>query len=258
MKRRTFTTAAASGLFVALSLAGRSAFATQLSAEDCRAKTRPCTCSDAPFAELFLKNQQKSREAWSQVYDSIGTPSGPTTGNAAKAAHDALFSGDSRVVDQYKTCPSYDPNADLTQFAGAPGPGELWVDQCACEAFCSDIIEATIAHETSHPTTIILGAVNYSIDVVMCAAGVEAKSLCDRIEPTILAASELIAYSIGNHSLENAVEELADSPDPAKPTELCTWQPIAAITPPSDETVPRNLWARLVNLADRFWNGVSA
>jgi hypothetical protein len=257
VSHRPFITVVAGLLFVLPLVVERPAFATQLSAEDCRAKTRPCVCSDGPFMEVFLKNQQNSRDAWKQVYDTIGTASGPKTGTKAKEAHDKIFPGDPRVVTQYKTCPSYDKNADLSQFAGAPGPGELWVDQCACEAFCSDIIEATIAHESSHPTTIIVGAASFSIDMVMCAAGVEAQSLCDQIEPTILAASELIAYTIGNHSLDSAISKLAESPDPANPTIACTWQPIAAITPPSNVTVPKSLFARLVNLADRFWNGIA-
>lgn len=255
MKRRRLPVAA--GLFLTLTVVAPSAFATRLSAEDCRAKTRACTCADAPFAETFLRNHQRSSEAWSQVYETIGTPSGPTNANEAKAAHDKLFSGDPRVVAQYKTCPSFDPSADLTQFAGAPGPGELWVDQCACEAFCSDIIEATIAHERTHPTTIILGAINHSLDIAVCAAGAASKSFCDAIEPTILAESEIVAYAFGNASLGRAIERLAKSEDPAKPKELCTWQPIAAVTPPSDPTVPKSFWARLVNIADRFWNGVT-
>lgn len=259
MKRRSFVTVFTASLSLAFTVvAPRAAHATQLSAEDCRAKTRPCTCSDGPFMEVFLKNQQASREAWSKVYDTIDTPTGPTSANEAKTAHDKLFSGDPRVITQYKTCPSFDPNADLTQFAGAPGPGELWVDQCACEAFCSDIIEATITHEKSHPTTIILGAVNYSISIVMCAAGAADKSLCDQVEPKILAGSELVAYTLGNHQLEGAIEDLLETKDPAKPTELCTWQPIASVTRPSSEAVPESLWARLVNLAGRFWSGVAA
>lgn len=251
--------AVAAGLLFVLPLAVvRPAFATQLSAEDCRAKTRPCTCSDAPFMEVFLKNQQKSRDAWKQVYDSIGTSTGPKTGGKAKEAHDKLFPGDPRVVAQYKTCPSYDKNADLSQFAGAPGPGQLWVDQCACEAFCSDIIEATIAHESSHPTTIILGAASFFVDIVLCAKGIQSQAICDQIEPTILAVSELAAYTLGNRSLNGAIKKIAQTPDPANPKVACTWTPIAAITPPTNEAVPKSLWARFVNLADRFWNGVTA
>lgn len=259
-RRRPFTvgTVAAAGFFLVLPLVvARPAFATQISADDCRAKTRPCTCSDGPFMEVFLKNQQKSRDAWKTVYDSIGTSSGPKTGKQAKAAHDTLFPGDPRVVTQYKTCPSYDKNADLSQFAGAPGPGQLWVDQCACEAFCSDIIEATIAHESSHPTTIIIGAISFLVDIQLCAKGLQTQAICDQIEPTILAVSELAAYTLGNRSLNGAIHKLAQSPNPANPKVACTWTPIAAITPPTDETVPKSLFARIVNLADRFWNGVT-
>lgn len=262
MSRRSFFSGTharlvAAGLVSALSLVVvRPAFATQLSAEDCRAKTRPCTCSDAPFMEVFLKNQQKSRDAWKQVYDTVGTPTGPKTGTKAKEAHDKLFPGDPRVITQYSTCPSYDPNADVSQFAGAPGPGELWVDQCACEAFCSDIIEATIAHESSHPTTIILGAASFFVDIVLCAKKIQSQVICDQIEPTILGVSELVAYSIGNRSLSNAISKMAQAPDPANPKVACTWTPIAATTPPSKVNVPKSFFARLLNLADRFWNGI--
>ena len=98
MSRRSFFSGTqarvvAVGLASALPLVVvRPAFATQLSAEDCRAKSRPCTCSDAPFMEVFLKNQQKSRDAWKQVYDTLGTPTGPKTGTATRHEPDEFRS----------------------------------------------------------------------------------------------------------------------------------------------------------------------
>ncbi len=246
-------------VFLAVPLLGVSSVSaqTQLSEEDCLKKSPKCTCADGPFMEVYLKNQKAARAAWQTVYDSIGTPYGPANTTAAVAAFQLqLGNGDARVNAQYKTCPS-GATGSLTQIAGVLPSGEPWFDQCACEAFCQDIVESTIKHEKAHKPTIILGVFAFANSKIQCAVGVLPTTFCDQIDPTILAVSELLSYSVGIDSLQSAVDDLAETPDASQPKGLCTWKTIAAITPPTDTAVPKSLWARLVNLADRFVHGVA-
>lgn len=254
MKLRSLTVA----VFLAVPLLGSSPVLaqTQLSTEDCLKKSRDCTCADGPFLEVYLKNQKNARAAWQTVYDSIGTPYGPANSSAARAAFELqLGTGDARVNAQYNTCPG--PKGNLNQIGGLSASGSVWIDQCACEAFCKDIIVSTVLHERSHAPTYILGALAFLQDKLLCNAGALPASYCDQIDPTMLAVSELLSYTDGINSLQSAVDDLAETPDSAQPKGLCTWKTIAAVTPPTDTAVPKSLWARLVNLADRFVNGVA-
>lgn len=222
-----------------------------------------CTCADAPMMEVFLRNQQKARDTWVSVREDLFTDNGPQSMDEAKALFESRFSGDSRVSNQFKSCMGYDPNVNsLSQIAAVPGLGEATLDPCFCDAFCKDIIDATVDHELTHGPTLLAGFANVVTFKVGCAAGVLPDSFCNSLDPMILADSEIISYTVGNHSLSESIEDLYES-DPAAPEMQCTWEPLPenpsrsarSANREAPAAAPAGLWERFTLLAERFVNG---
>lgn len=227
-----------------------------------------CTCADAPMMEVFLKNQVKARDAWVSVRADLFTDNGPQSMEEAKALFESRFMGDSRVSTQFMSCTGYDPNVNsLQQIAAVPGIGEASLDPCFCDAFCKDIIDATVDHELTHGPTLIAGFANVVTFKVGCKAGVLPDSFCNALDPMILTDSEIISYTVGNDSLSDSIEDLNES-DPADPEMECTWEPLpdappapgARVLPPvtgAAPPAPAGLWDRFTLLLDRFVNGAT-
>lgn len=228
-----------------------------------------CTCADAPMMEVFLRNQRKARDTWMSVREEIFKENGPQSMEEARDLFQMRFMGDSRVNQQFMSCNGYDPNVNsLQQIAAVPGVGQASLDPCFCDAFCKDIIDATVVHELTHGPTLLAGFANVIQFKVGCKAGVLPDSFCNSLDPMILADSEIISYTLGNASLADSIEDLNES-DPADPEMECTWEPLpetppagsrllppvpgaAAATPP-----PAGLWQRFTLLVDRFLNGAA-
>ena len=230
-----------------------------------------CTCEDAPMMEVYLRNQETARDAWVSVRDDLFTEDGPQSMEEAKALFEQRFGkGDSRVNTQFMSCAGYDPNINsLKQVAAVPGVGEATLDPCLCDAFCKDIIDATIDHEFTHGPTLLGGFANVIHFKAACKAGVLPDSFCNGLDPMILADSEVASYTVGNYSLSESIEDLYES-DPAAPEMKCTWEPLPGpppspsprVLPPmpgadAPAPVPAGLWERITLLADRFLNGAA-
>lgn len=233
-------------------------------ADECMSKD--CTCADAPMMEVYLRNQQNARDAWNSVRADIFAAGGPQSMQEARDLFHMRFKGDSRINQQFMSCTGYDPNVNsLQQIAAVPGVGQATLDPCFCDAFCKDIIDATVVHELTHGPTLLAGFANVLHFKVACRAGVLPDSFCNSLDPMILADSEIISYTLGNASLADSIEDLQES-DPANPEMECTWEPLPATPPPGSRVlppgsgaaqapVPPGLWDRFTLLVDRFLNG---
>lgn len=228
-----------------------------------------CTCADAPMMEVYLRNQVNARDAWSSVREDLFTENGPQSMAEAKALFESRFTGDPRVNKQFMSCTGYDPNVNsLNQVAAVPSVGEATLDPCLCDAFCKDIIDATVDHELTHGPTLLAGFANVLHFKVACKTGVLPDSFCNALDPMILADSEIISYTVGNYSLSESIEDLYES-DPASPEMECTWEPLPETAPPGSRVlpptpgaelpapVPAGLWERFTLLVDRFVNGAA-
>ncbi|MFZ5892754.1 MAG: hypothetical protein ACOY0T_16970 [Myxococcota bacterium] len=238
---------------------GRSAVAETLpshfvSSDQCM--SRECTCADGPMMEVFLQNQQNARNAWISVRSEIFTATGPQSMDDAVKLFYKRFPGDSRVNAQFMTCNGYDPNVNtLNKIAGTASVGNAALDPCFCDAFCKGIIDATVDHELTHGPTLLAGFAGMLQYKVVCKTGVLPDSFCNALDPAILADSEIISYTVGNHTLSNAIEELRDR-DPQNPQMACTWEPLpAASTNQLPPVQPSGFWDRVKMLADRFLYG---
>lgn len=257
-------------LLVALSFAAPVAAQTEhfVPAEECMSDD--CTCADAPMMEVFLRNQQQARDIWVSVREDLFTETGPQSMDEAKALFESRFKGDSRISSQFMSCTGYDPNVNsLTQIAAVPGLGEATLDPCFCDAFCKDVIDATVDHELTHGPTLLAGFANVITFQVGCKAGVLPDTFCNSLDPMILADSEIISYTIGNASLSSSIEDLYES-DPANPEMQCTWEPLPE-TPPAGTrsgatpvpgaglpaAAPAGIWERFTLLVERFVNGAA-
>jgi len=228
-----------------------------------------CKCEDAPMMEVFLRNQENARDIWIGVRAELFSEGGPQSMEEAKALFESRFMGDDRVSRQFMSCTGYDAEKNsLKQIAAVPSLGAATLDPCFCDAFCKDIIDATVTHELTHGPTLLAGFANVLQWKVACKAGVLPDSFCNSLDPMILADSEIISYTMGNNSLSNSIEDLQES-DPADPEMECTWDPLPEEAPPEPEpnvlppvpgakgpaAPPSGLWNRFTLLVDRFING---
>lgn len=253
--------------FTCAALAGAQSTEHFVPSEECMSDE--CTCADAPMMEVYLRNQQKARDIWIGVREDLFTETGPQSMEEAKDLFEMRFMGDSRVSKQFMSCTGYDANVNsLKQIAAVPGVGQASLDPCFCDAFCKDIIDATVIHELTHGPTLLAGFANVINFKVGCKAGVLPDSFCNSLDPMILADSEIISYTVGNASLAEDIEDLHES-DPADPEMECTWEPLPE-TPPAGSRVlppeagaqlpapvPAGLWDRFTLLVDRFLSGAS-
>jgi hypothetical protein len=219
--------------------------------------SRPCTCDDMPMLEAYIANQKNGRDAWMMVKSDIFSSTGPTSGAAAIKQFQSRFAGDPRITDQFKMCTSYDPAKNsVTKVAGVSPLGTASLDPCFCETFCQDIIDATVAHERMHVPTLLLGLLNYGDVMIACKLGIGLPaSLCNGIEPTILAESELPSYDKGIASLEAAANRI-----PSESSVQCTWQPLPPVAPPPMAAAipsPPGLLARLKLIFARILRGAA-
>jgi len=217
--------------------------------------SRPCTCADIPFVEVFLQNQKDARAAFESIYPEIWMTGGPSNVSDVQRAFAARFPGDPRVLAQYKTCPGYDPSVNSAKFAGVDNSGTAKIDECACAAFCQDIVDATIAHERTHPPTLIIGFLARLPGHTACKVGALPDSMCDMLTPIELVESEIAAYTVGINVLESDLNDLK-AEDPSMPEMACTWQPLPSATasaaPLLPEQTPQGLFDRIVMLLERI------
>lgn len=234
-------------------------------------KSDECTCEDAPMMEVFLKNQENARDAWQSVRDDLFTEGGPQSMEEARALFESRFNGDDRVGLQFMSCEGYDAEKNsLKQIAAVPSLGQATLDPCFCDAFCQDIIDATVTHELTHGPTLLAGFADVLHWKVACKTGVLSDTFCNSLDPMILANSEISSYTLGNYSLSESIEDLQES-DPADPEMECTWDPLPDEAPPEPEpnilppipgakapaAAPSGLWNRFTLLVDRFINGAT-
>ncbi len=219
--------------------------------------TRPCTCDDIPMMDAYLQNQKDALSAWSSVKADITTPTGPTSMSDAVTSFNGRFSGDARVLAQFKTCPGYDatknnPNkvAGVTKFGGAV------LDPCFCAAYCADIVNATVVHEMMHVPTTIAGVVGKADLIIACRLGVLTGHICNAILPDTLATSEVLSYTAGINALETRLDHLKTH-DPAVPELSCTWTPLAPIARGPSVRPPSGFFARVALLWRRVVSGGS-
>ena len=230
-----------------------------LSDSDCLAATRDCTCADAPFMEIYRDQQKKGRSAWISVGTSIPPPTSPA---AAQAAFAKLFTEEPRITTQLSTCPGYNSAVNLlSKVAGVRANGATAFDPCFCNAFCKDIIQSTIDHESAHRPTLVLGFLSGLPVQTACKAISAAQPICDVADAQTLVNSETISYTLGINTLNNAIDRIASGPDAANPGMQCTWTPLPPVTALRHAPVvpiPSSRWKRLTLLIERFWNGVTA
>ncbi len=223
-----------------------------VSETDCMAASPTCMCSDAPMMEVYRDQQKKGRNAWVTVGSSF-----PATPAAALTAFGTAFTGEPRIDAQFMSCPGYNAAInDPTKIAGVRPSGDTAYDPCFCAAFCKDIIQSTIDHERAHRPTLVLGFLSGLPQQTACKAVSATQPMCDRLDANTLINSELISYQIGIHTLDSAIDRLAEQEPPMQ----CTWAPLPPVTllSPPATPVPSSFWQRLVLLAERFWNGVNA
>jgi hypothetical protein len=218
-----------------------------------------CMCSDIPMMQSFLDNQKNAQAAWQSIRSDILAGTGPRSDTAAKALFKQRFPGDPDVVAQFESCQNYDPNKNsVDKVAGVSPLGAPMLDPCFCDAFCSDIVESTIAHERMHVPTIILGALSKGDYMIACGLGVASGYLCDIVLPLILTDSEILSYDAGISALDASLTKLKEY-DPSNPSMACTWECIAPPpTPAQDKAVPQGFWQRVSLLFERVLHGSSA
>jgi hypothetical protein len=209
-----------------------------------RCAPRTCTCFDIPTLQLFLSDQTRARDAWKSIKADIVAGRGPTTSADARTLFNTRFGAASAAIStQYKTCAGYDPTKnDPTKVAGLNSSGVPVFDPCFCGAFCSDVIQATLAHEKMHVTSgIILTAGSLHL-AAFCK--LVSHPECAKLEPLLLATSEVVSHDAGIAALDQAIQRLQAA------TEDCTTD-AGAITPPP----PPGLLPRAQQLFSRFVHG---
>lgn len=209
--------------------------------------TKPCTCLDLPTLKLMLADQTRARDAWKTVKAEIIAGTGPTTTDDARARFNTLFGAASPgILTQYQSCPGYDPlKNDPKKIAGVSSAGVPVFDSCFCSAFCSDIIQATLAHEKMHVTS---GAILTAGSLHMLAfCKVINHPECVKLAPLTLAASEIASHEAGMAKLKEAIDRLEPQPD-------CTTTPMKDAGS-TDAVAPTGLAPRIHQLADRVLYG---
>lgn len=247
---------------VLLATPAQAGLADFVSPSDCEALSRPCECADLPMMDLFARDQQKALDAWKDTKDAILTPGGPATQAAAKDDFDSRFEGDSRILDQFQSCPDFDPAVnDPTKIAGVdPGRGGAVLDPCFCKTFCVDIIDATAAHERTHFAFGLVALTELISVTAACKAGLFEDGFCATLDAQLLADSELAAHTVGVNSLKDSIKKL-DTTDPDTLQMACSWEPLPPEPPqqpsPAPAQAPAGFWQRLQVLANRFVHGAS-
>ena len=239
--------------------ASSTAHAEYVDGDVCLERTHDCTCADAPYMEVSLRNQDVALETWNETAEEI-TLGAASTAEEARALFLKKFKpkADPRVVEGLSEC----TELDATKIAGPSilgGGAEL--DSCFCNTVCKDIVEATIAHERMHVAFNLIG-IGYIIGVgTSCAAGALPEDLCAVHNALLIAESEIYAHEAGNDLLRERLDTLRQM-DPAAPEMECTWEPLPAhsgaeparrLQPPPQ--LPQGFFGRLEMLASRFVNG---
>ena len=246
---------------VLLATPAHAGLADFVSPSDCEALSRPCVCDDLPMMDLFVHDQQKALEAWRATKDAILTPGGPLTQAEAIDDFHSRFEGDQRIVDQFESCPDFDPKVnDPRKIAGvAAGRGGAALDACFCKTFCVGIVDATAAHERTH-FAFGLVAVTELIGVsAACTAGLFDDGFCASLQPQLLADSELAAHTVGINALNDSIKAL-DTTDPDTLQMACSWEPLPPPAPqpsPVPAPPPASFWQRVELLTSRFVHGAS-
>lgn len=241
---------------VALSAHAETVPAHFVPASEC--KSRECQCADAPMIERFIRNQKNARDVWRQVLGQVGTDTGPMSGSEARQMFQDNFSGDPLVSAQFMTCNGYDATKNtLSQIAGVPSFGAAALDPCFCNAFCQDIVDATVNHELAHTPTILLAFREDAPYVAACKTGLLPDTFCNSLEPSQLAQSEIASYSVGILSLQSDLDDI-QAAAPENPAVECTWDPLpdagARLAPPP---APSGFFERVLLLADRVLHGAA-
>lgn len=230
-----------------------------VSPDECRATSPECKCSDAPFLELFLKDRNEALDAWDGAADTLDMAGGPTTQQALVAEFFKRYEADQRIIDQFTSCPNFDPALNTTsKFAGISlSRGGAVIDPCFCQQFCGDVIDAVAAHEDRHFAFTLEALVDLMTSSVACKVGSLAQSYCDTIDARLLARSEQYAYAVETESLQQSLEEL-QAGDPDSPDMECTWEPLpdmATRVMPATPAAPAGFWDRVQMLATRLLQG---
>jgi hypothetical protein len=220
-------------------------------------KPRQCTCEDAPLTELMLRTQTDAKSAWQSVKDDVLKGTGPKTGQEAISLFQSRFSGDSRISDQFTACPDYDPEVNsVSKIAGVSPFGEARLDPCFCQQFCSDVVQATIAHERMHVPTILAGVLSKGDSLIGCKLGLMPKALCDTVAPLTLTDSELLSHQVGMDFLSASLRRMRTLPDPNDPSIKCTWDTLTVAAASSREPLPTTWLGRVTVLVGQLVHSV--
>jgi len=242
-------------LGVALVLLGlasaASADARMIPGGDCQDFSKPCTCADAPYMEVFLQNQQVALEAWKTTRNDIAVDGGASTFEEARAMFGKNFIGDPRVMKPLAIC----KDLDDSKIAGPDFLGDgAEVDDCFCTNVCRDIVDGVIAHERTHVAVNIVG-IDYMIGVGMgCLVGSFPQQFCDTSNALLLSESEVLAHTVGNNLLSSRLSDLQAS-DPENPEMECTWDPLPLEHSAPPPQAPQGFFDRVQMLAQRFLHG---
>lgn len=240
--------------------ASSTAHAEYVDGDVCLERTHDCTCADAPYMEISLRNQEVALETWNETTEEI-TLGAASTAEEARALFLKKFKpkADPRVVEGLSEC----TELDATKIAGPSilgGGAEL--DSCFCNVVCKDIVESTIAHERMHVAFNLVG-IGYIIGAgSACAAGSLPEDFCAVHNAFLIAESEIYAHEAGNDLLRERLDNLRKM-DPAAPEMECTWEPLPLphsdpeparrLQPPPN--LPQSFFERLQLLASRFIKG---
>jgi hypothetical protein len=234
-----------------------------LKPSECLKLSPPCKCSDAPMMEMFLNDQRKALSSWEDTKDAILTPGGPETQKEAIADFHSRFDpqADPRVEEQFLKCPTINMGKhNPGKIAGVSiNKGGAALDDCFCQTFCQDIVEATATHENIHFGFGFV-AIGELISVISACVTLDLPAgFCDTLDAQMLADSEIFAHKGGISSLADSLSDLRAS-DPDNPDMECTWEPLPPVAmrhvaPPP--TPPAGFWERVEMLASRFIHGVS-
>ena len=238
-------------VLLGMACAGR-ADARMIPGSDCQESSKACTCADAPYMELFLKNQQVALDAWKTTRNDIAVNGGASTFEDARASFAQNFHGDARVLTPLAIC----KDLDTAKIAGPDFLGDgAEVDDCFCTNVCRDIVDGVIAHERTHVAVNIVG-IDYMIGVgIGCKVGSFPQQFCDTSNALLLSESEVLAHTVGNNLLSSRLNDLQAS-DPENPEMECTWEPLPAAqqaAPPPQ--APQGFFQRVQMLAQRFLHG---
>lgn len=241
-------------LLLASLVVAPSAHAEMVSGGECLEKTHDCTCADAQYMEISLRNQEKALDAWERAQDDIIGGTGSSFEDARAIFHMYFDKeADPRVLEPLSEC----TDLDAGQVAGTSilgGGAEL--NACFCENVCKDIVDATITHERTHVAFNLLG-ISYIVNVgVACKAGLLDESFCFASNALLLSESEIQAHTRGNEVLRDRLNQLRMK-DPEHPEMECTWEPLPAAPSPSPPppSAPAGFFERVKMLAGRVFGG---